>query len=258
MKNKIPCEVVFHPDWWNKNFGIIFNENYFFDPQTRVEVEQQHRQILFDRFGNLGLGEKNAEAKPVMGPVHIAAGFVISSLLGCEVKFNDDNPPEVLPREMTEEEVMSLKVPDVKNTYPMNKILPIMDVLEKKYGFVEGDINWQGLLNVAIELRGQNFLMDYYTNPELVHHLLKVIYETTVQVVDMIKKRTGSSSMAVNRIVGRVNKAINMHSNCSVTMISKETYNEFHLPYELKLAEALHPYAIHHCGKDMEKVAESS
>ncbi len=46
MKNRVPCEVVFHPDWWNKHYGIVFNENYFFDPHTRVEVEQQHRQIL--------------------------------------------------------------------------------------------------------------------------------------------------------------------------------------------------------------------
>jgi len=49
-QTKIPCVVVFHPNWWNKNYGIVFNEDYFLNAETRVKVEQQHRQILFDRF----------------------------------------------------------------------------------------------------------------------------------------------------------------------------------------------------------------
>jgi len=255
--NKIPCEVVFHPNWWNKNYGIIFNEDYFFDPETRVKVEQQHRQILFDRFGDIGLGEANAKERPVMGDVHLAAGFVVAGLLGCEIKFNNDSPPDIIPRNMTDEEVMALKVPDIKNTYPMNKILTMMDVLEDKYGYVEGDINWSGLLNTALDLRGQTFMMDYSTNPDLVKHLLDVILETIIQTVNIIKSRTKSSSVAVNRIIGVINPEVNLHSNCSVTMISKETYEEFHLPYELKLAEALRPYGIHHCGNDMHRVADS-
>ncbi len=256
-KNRLPCEVVFHPDWWSHHAGIVFNEDYFFDPETRVAAEQRHRQVLFDKFGSLGLGEENAEKKPVIGPVHIAAGFVVSALLGCKIRFNDDGPPEVLPRAMSDDEVMALDVPDVTNTYPMNKLLPLMDELEAKYGYVEGDVDWNGLLNTALDLRGQNFMMDYYTNPDLVKHLLDVIYETTLETVNLIRKRTGTSSTAVNRIVGVVDPTINLHSNCSVTMISKDTYDEFHLPYELKLADQLRPYGIHHCGNDMHKVAES-
>lgn len=254
---KIPCDVVFHPNWWHKNYGIVFSEDYFFNPQMRTKAEQKHRQILFDRFGNIGLGEQNAEEIPVLGPVHIAAGFVVSAVLGCKIKFNDDNPPDVISRKITEEQAMSLKVPDVANTYPMNKILLMMDTLEKEYGYVAGDINWQGLLNVALDLRGQEFLMDYFLNPGLVEHLLKVIYETTLQIVNLIRSRSETSSTAVNRIVGHVDKTINMHSNCSVVMISKETYDKFHLSWELKLAQQLRPYAIHHCGQDMEKVVQS-
>ena len=123
----------------------------------------------------------------------------------------------------------------------MNKILSMMDTLEEQYGYVEGDINWSGLLNTALDLRGQTFMMDYFTNPDLVKHLLDVILETIIQTVNLIKRRTKSSSVAVNRIVGVTNPNVNLHSNCSVTMISKETYEEFHLPYEIKLADALRP-----------------
>ncbi len=256
-KKNIPVEVVFHPNWWNKHYGMKFNEDYFFDPQTRIKANQQHRQILFDRFGMIGLGEENAEEKPVMGSIYIAAGFLISALLGCKINFSDENPPEVEPRNMTDDEAWELKVPDVEKTYPMNKIISLMDKLEEEYGYVEGDINWQGLLNVALDLRGQMFLMDYYTNPKLVEHLLDIIYETTIKAVNIIRNRTKTSSLSVNRIVGAVDDKINLHSNCSVAMISKDTYDEFHLDYEKKLAKNLQPYGIHHCGNDMHKVAES-
>lgn len=139
----------------------------------------------------------------------------------------------------------------------MNKLMALMDSMEAEYGYVEGDINWQGLLNTALDLRGQEFLVDYYSNPGLVRRLLDVIYETTVETVQMIRRRTGSSSVSVNRIVSKVNPAVNLHSNCSVTMISSGIYDAFHLPHEKRLAAALSPYGIHHCGNDMHKVAES-
>ena len=78
-----------------------------------------------------------------------------------------------------------------------------------------------------------------------------------IEFLRLIKVRTKSSSQAVNRIVKAVDPNIHLHSNCSVTMISKDTYEEFHLPYELKLADELHPYGIHHCGVDMHRVAGS-
>lgn len=253
----LPVEVVFHPNWWNTNYGFTFDRDYFFDPQTRVSAEQRHRQILHDRFGQIGLGEAEAEPRPVIGPVHLAAGYLVSGILGCDIRFGESTPPEVMCRNMTDAELMALDVPDVQNAYPMNKTMELIDTLESQYGFVEGDVNWSGLLNVAIDLRGQQFLIDYYENPGLVTRLLDIIYETTVAVVETIRTRTKTSSLSVNRIVGKVDPAINLHSNCSVTMISRQVYDEFHLPYERRLSERLAPYGVHHCGNDMHKVAAS-
>jgi uroporphyrinogen-III decarboxylase len=253
----LPVELVFHPNWWHTHYGMSFTEDYFFDPRTRVRVEQQHRRILHERFGHLGLGEADARPKPVIGPVHLAAGYLVSALLGCKVEFSAGAPPAVICRNLSDEEAMALDVPDIAAAYPMKQLLALMDALEAEYGFVEGDVNWGGILNVALDLRGQAFMMDYYTNPALVAHLCDVIYETTINVVSTIKQRTGTSSISVNRIVNAVDPSINLHSNCSVTMISRETYDTFHLPYEKKLAKVLAPYGVHHCGNDMHKVAES-
>jgi hypothetical protein len=109
----LPVEVVFHPSWWHENCGIEFNKEFFFDPSLRVECERMMEQYLYDRFGDIGLGEKNAVPRPVVGPVHLAAGFITSMLLGCDVMFHKNASPDVISRNMSDEEVMALTVPDI-------------------------------------------------------------------------------------------------------------------------------------------------
>jgi hypothetical protein len=255
--NFLPVDVVFHPSWWYHNYGLTFTEDFFFDPETRVESERRMRQALYERFGDLGLGEKDASPRPVVGPVHLAAGFMMSALLGCEVLFFPDASPEVLPANLTDEQVMALEVPDIYTTSPMRELIAMMDALEEQYGYLEGDINWSGVQNVALDLRGQQLLLNYYDNPALVRHLFDVIARTLLEVMTYIRARTKTTSYAVNRIVGSVDPSINLHSNCSITMISAPMYEEYLLSYECYLAERMWPYGIHHCGTDLHRLAQS-
>jgi hypothetical protein len=45
-QRKIPMDVVFSPEWWNKNTGITFDRDFFFHPKKRVESEQRMEQEL--------------------------------------------------------------------------------------------------------------------------------------------------------------------------------------------------------------------
>ena len=38
---KLPVDIVFHPSWWNKHAGIVFDESFFYDPIRRVEDERR-------------------------------------------------------------------------------------------------------------------------------------------------------------------------------------------------------------------------
>jgi hypothetical protein len=86
----LPVDVVFHPEWWHSRYGLDFREPFHFDPEVRVESERLMRQALQDRFGDLGLGEAGAQPRPVVGPVHLAIGFVVQAMLGCQVRFSAD------------------------------------------------------------------------------------------------------------------------------------------------------------------------
>ncbi len=250
----LPVEVVFHPSWWNKHYGLVFDEAFFFDPARRVASEQQMREALHARFGDLGLGEAHAPPRPVIGPVHLAAGFLPSAVLGCQIRYFDDASPEVVPANLTDEQVMSLQVPDLDSNPQFCKLIALMDALEARFGALEGDVNWEGVQNVALNLRGSQLFLDYVDHPALARRLLDIVERTIAETAAYVRRRTGSNSLAVNRIVGTMDASVSLHSNCTVAMISQRTYREYLLEYDQRLAKNLYPYGIHHCGKDMHKV----
>ena len=250
----LPVEVVFHPSWWNRHYGIRFDEDFFFDPVRRVEGERTMRGALHARFGDLGLGEANAVPRPVIGPVHLAAGFMPSAVLGCQVRYYENASPQVLPANLTDEEALALQVPDLETNPAFRRLIGLMDALQAQYGTLEGDVNWEGVQNVALNLRGSRLFEDYYDNPTLARRLLDISARTIMAMADYVRRRTGSNSVAVNRIVGAVDSRISLHSNCTVAMISARTYRQYLLEHDRELAKALYPYGIHHCGTDMHKV----
>ncbi len=252
----LPVQVVFHPSWWHRHYGMTFDEAFFFDPCRRVEDERKMRVALNDRFGDLGLGEENTVPRPVIGPVNIAAGWLPSGVLGCAIRYYDHASPQVIAANMSDEEIMALETPDLETNPLFSKLIAMMNMLEAQYGYLEGDVNWEGLLNVALNLRGSQLFADFYENPALARHLLDIVATTLKKITAYVRERTGSTSIAVNRIVGAVDSRISLHPNCSVQMISPKMYHEFLLSYEQELARELYPYGVHHCGVDMHKVAK--
>ena len=89
----LPVDIVLGPAWWFKHEGITFDEDYFFHPARRVEVERAMERALHQRWGHYGLGSDYQQDLPVIGPIHLAAGFLISEMLGCRVNYAEDKPP---------------------------------------------------------------------------------------------------------------------------------------------------------------------
>ncbi len=251
----LPVELIFHPRWWYQNYGISFDSSFYFDLKTRIANDVSMRRTLYERYGDMGPGEKEPQPRPIIGSMHVAGGFVIPALFGCEVSFSEDGAPWMVPRQMSEDEVWSLEVPDIEKSSPMRELIQDMDALEAEYGYVVGDFDTDGVLNTALHLRGQRLFLDFYDAPDLVRHLFQVLAQTHVEVARYMRRRSGSCAIATNRMVARVDPRLYLHSNCSVQMISPQTYEEVLLETELYLAEGLQPYGIHHCGDNMHLLA---
>lgn len=251
----LPLELVFNPNWWYHTASISFDEKFYLDIDTRIRNDITMRRVLYERFGALGLGEANPQPRPMIGSMHVAGGFVIPALLGSKIRFEANAAPQPEPMYLTIAQIEKLEKPDWQNLYPMKQLIAQMDELQARFGYVIGDLNTDGLLNAAYHLYGQDLFADFYDAPERVRRLLDLIGELIADVAEYIHRRTGSYSIAVNRMVVHLEPTPFLHANCSVQMISPKSYRAMQLPMEQKIAERLQPFGIHHCGSNLHLIA---
>lgn len=251
----LPFELVFNPNWWHQTAGICFDRSFYLDPQARIRNDMTMRRVLHERYGQLGLGEADPQPRPIIGSLYVAGGFVIPALLGAEIWFAPDAAPQPRPLHLKPEQIEGLQKPDFRQTWPMNELISQMDALESEWGYVIGDLNTDGLLNAAYHLYGADLFADFYTAPRRVTCLLDLIAELIVDVATYTRARTGSCSISVNRMVERIDPRLFLHANCSVPMISPQSYRTMQLSIEKRMATRLQPFGIHHCGDNLQRYA---
>ncbi|MBI4242552.1 MAG: hypothetical protein HY606_00540 [Planctomycetes bacterium] len=236
-KRPIPVGISFHASWWHENYGIKFDQVHYTNPEYRIENDIKMRKILYERFGDIGLGESNPE------PILVVSGYgiaTIPALLGCKMVFLENDEPYALTSDLNDKEIEELKIPEnISEFYPLNEIIKNAEKIREKYGKVEVCINWQGVQNIALKIRGEQLFVDYYTNPELAHKVLSIVTEMIIKVVRFFEKRFGTSKEP-NRLYTT--------SNCTVDLVSNEIYEEFLLRYDSILGEEFKNLGIHHCG----------
>ena len=249
----LPVDIILLPEWWYKNEKITFDKDFFYHPKRRVEVEQQKEKALYERWGRYGLGKHRNEARPEIGAVHLAAGYLLSEMLGCEVNYSENHPPRVLA---AHKELENVSLEKAFNSEAFKNVLKLSEELKSKYGHVTGDINWGGVLNIAMDLRGESIFPDMMMTPYEVKAYFDSIATVIQKFTDFLQTATGSTSVSVNRVVSHLQKPVLLHSQCSHTMISAEDYEEFLLPYDIAWS-SYRPYGIHYCGPDPHRMAAS-
>ena len=209
-------------------------------------------QVLYDRFGKFGLGEYRNKKRPEIGAVHLAAGYILSEMLGCEVIYKDDAAPQVIPAKF---ETLTTDPAAAFQSPAFRALSTLIERLETTYGYVSGDINWGGILNIALDLRGDSLFMDMFDKPDTVQEFLANIAVVIDRFVKGISAKTKSSSISVNRTVRHLREQVYLHSECSHTMISENDYARFLLPFDIAWSKTLRPYGIHYCGTDPHRYA---
>jgi len=248
----LPVEIVLAPDWWHAHGGIDFDPDFFFHPRRRIEAEQKMEEVAYERWGRFGLGGDRNREVPFLGAVHLAAGFLLSEMLGCEVEYRADAPPQVRPKgqeNLTIDEDAAFRSPAFR------RLETLVDRLFSSHGYVAGDVNWGGILNLALDLRGQELFLDLADQPDRAYALFDQIRRVIERFVSFVESRTGTSSISVNRNVRHRPGAVFLHSECSHTMVSTAHYEEFLLPFDIAWSRRHQPFGIHYCGPDPHRFA---
>lgn len=249
-------DITFHPSWWHAHAGIDFTRDFFDNPQYRMECDIKMRRALYDHFGDFGLGEKAPMKRPLLGTDLLAAGYLYSELMGCQVKYQADNSPQVICRELDEDDIGEICAPQLETSEVWQRTQKQIDYFLDQFGYVESYINLQGIQNISMDLMGQEAMTVFYTAPEEAVHLLQEITNLSISVGKHLKMLTDDISGGVTAIVRKVSPDVYLTSNCSVEMISNEMYEKFLLPCDRRMAEAFGSFGVHHCGGTMEHVVE--
>lgn len=253
-REMLPADIVLAPQWWYQHENITFDRSFFFHPARRVEAERQMERGLYERWGRFGLGEDKDRDLPQVGAVHLAAGFMVSEMLGCRVEYRESAPPLVVPAGRQD---LFVDVEGAFKSQVFRDFETLTESLKTRYGYLLGDVNWGGILNVALDLRGEQLFMDMYDRPDEVAHFFSDIAEVIERFVNGIESQTGSSSISVNRTVHHLASPVYLPSECSHTMISVQDYERFLQPFDMRWSEEHRAFGIHYCGPDPHRYAQS-
>ena len=254
-KEPLPVELVFSPQWWNKQTGMTFDRDFFFHPARRVEDERKMEQYLYEKWGRYGLGGDRNVNRPELGAVHLASGFLLSEMLGCKVDYREAAPPNVNCLFM--EEPGAGPVEKAFESGAFKAFSEMREELKTRYGYVTGDVNWSGILNLALDLRGQELFVDMIEKPEESRAFFSRLADMIERFTDGLQSAANSTSVSVNRTVLHFDKPILLHSECSLTMVSEDIYREYLMPHDIKWSRKNVPFGIHYCGQDPHRFARA-
>jgi hypothetical protein len=250
----LPVEIVLHPSWWHAHAGITFDEDFFYHPAKRVESERRMEAVLHECFGAHGLGADRNRDLPMIGAVHNAAGYLLQEMLGCGIRYHADAAPDVLP---AGRDRLTVNPEAAFDSGAFRRYQQLCEALRTRYGYVRGDINWSGVLNIALDLRGHNLFLDMSDSPDTVRAGLQQIAGVIGRFAAGMQAETGTSSISVNRTVRHFTRPVFLHSECSNTMIAADDYERFLLPIDVAWSRQHRPFGIHHCGRDPHRFAAS-
>jgi hypothetical protein len=233
----VRIELGFTPNWYRTKLGIDFSEQWHNDPKYRKETLISMRNELDTRFPKKKIGVLEENSLDLLTGVYGAC--TIAGIYGIPIIYSKNNWPNCAHRPMSDIEMKTLTPPDLDSNPFFQNLMKQVDWIQQEQGKVIGFINWQGVLNNAHRLRGEQIFTDMYMNPESVMHLMDCVCTTMIDAAKQLHKRQKTSNVEYQFFTV---------SNCLVNMISPEQYRDFVMPFDLKISQAFGSLGIHNCA----------
>ena len=177
----LQLDITFTRDYYSRHFGLTYDTDYFDDIRCRAETDMAAQKGLFEKFGDIGLG--SAEPQPI---VRLGYDDTLNTTLmfGGELHVRD-GVSWVDPGWLTAEAADILSCPDIESTWPHTKFLEQHEQAVKSFGAdcVRPPVP-HGILESALDMRGQDLLQDMVLEPERVKRLLEVLTEAVIAQKD--------------------------------------------------------------------------
>ena len=233
-----PVQVTFAPLWWRHHYSMSFDEKVLCNPIVRTEREREQRRLLFERFGDVGLGERDPQPHPMVDGAY--GHRFMAALWGCEIIYLPDQAPAAVVLPDAAARMHGLDLPDLGCSDVVRKYLVDARTLQDHYGGCDGAINLGGPLNNAVSVLGEAMLAACAGEPAQARAVLMRMAEACLWVFDHLVCRVNRNGANRARSLGI--------GNCPVCMISPRTYERVVLPVDRWYREHFDTCALHHCG----------
>jgi hypothetical protein len=232
-------EIGFTPAWYRQHLDINFGERFHTDPAYRRDCVVKMRAELKRRFPGTQIGGIDRPAAPLDLLTGTYGACTVAAIYGVPIVYAENNWPNCAHDYLTDEQLARLEPPDLDRNPHFEQLMAQVEWIAAREGRVEGFINWQGVLNNAQRLRGEQLLMDMIEEPEKAQHLFACVCETMIQGIRRLHERQRASGVDVRFVTV---------SNCLVNLISPKVYRELLLPFDQKLAATYGCIGIHNCA----------
>lgn len=230
----LELDITFSRDYFSKHFGVSFPTDYFEDVKFRTETDQSIKRQLFERFGDIGLGQ--ADPKPIM-QLGYDDTLNVTLMFGGELRMGG-NISWVDPGFFSADDIATMEVPKIEDTAVHKHFLEQYDKAIELFG--PGSVRPpvpHGILEIAMDMRATGFLEDLLLEPERTERLLDVLTDSVIEMKDFWDVKC----------FGKKQKGMGLGS-CSTTMLSPETVKRFLVPRYSKIASYFGDAFLCSCG----------
>lgn len=232
----------FEPRWFHLRCGVDFRERWHTDPVYRRETLLRMRAELRRAFPSTGQwsGDEARDVNTIAGCFGVG---VIPAVFGIPLRYYPDRWPHPEPgRELSEVEVERLDADRLLDSAFAAGLFEQLEAVAARSGAIYGDLNWQGVLNNAFHLRGQQIFLDLADRPELAARLFEVIAEVIIRLGRAVQERQRRSGFDIDYMCV---------SNCTLNMISPPMYERMLLPHDARIARSFGRFGVHTCNWDV-------
>jgi hypothetical protein len=242
----VKVHASFTPDWFAARMNLDMGERWHVDPAYRRDSFVAMGSTLNAEFPQLRLGGSPEEIRGGISQIHSCAP--VAALFGQDVVHASSGWPENRRVLLDDRAADALQIPDFESSPMFVDLMRQMDEIQMEWGEIDGELNYQGVLNTAFRLRGEQIFVDMVLAPERAHHVLGVVCETTIRFADAVYQRQARTGVIKDYFVT---------SNCVVNMISEQSYRQFIMPYDRKLSDHFPNFGVHNCGWKVDAYAKA-
>ena len=238
-ESPLRVSLGFEPAWFHQRCGVDFSERWHTDPVYRHDTLVTMKAELHRAFPTVEYWDVNRtdDTWTISG---VYGAYFIALVFGCRLRYAPDRWPLIVSKPaLSLEELANLKPDDLQSAPIVADLFRQMDVIERESGNINGYLNWQGVLNNAFNIYGQDIFVAMTDTPELAHKFSGRVCDVMIALAQRVQARQRQSGFDINQLDV---------SNCVMNMISPRAYRQFIFPCDKRIAESFERFGVHTCN----------